>query len=123
MIEKDGCNIIAKMNAVIWKGYSQIITDFELATGQRFERNIQLLMKVEVRFHQAYGLQLQVVDIDAKYTLGKLELERQETLQKLVRENPELIELIDGAFITKIKVFFASVVFQRIALVTAPNSR
>lgn len=122
LIEKDGRNIVAKMNAVIWKGYSQIIADFELATGQRFERNIQLLMKVEVRFHEVYGLQLQVVDIDSKYTLGKLELERQETLQKLVKENPEIIELIDGEFITKNKKLFAPIVFQRIALVTAPNS-
>ncbi|MEO8146782.1 MAG: exodeoxyribonuclease VII large subunit [Bacteroidia bacterium] len=122
LIEKDGRNIVAKMNAVIWKGYSQIITDFELATGQRFERNIELLMKVEVRFHEVYGLQLQVIDIDSKYTLGKLELERQETLQKLVKENSEIIELIDGEFITKNKKLFAPIVFQRIALVTAPNS-
>jgi exodeoxyribonuclease VII large subunit len=122
LIEKDGRNIIAKMNAVIWKGYSQIISDFENTTGQRFERNIELLMKVEVRFHEVYGLQLQVIDIDSKYTLGKLELERQETLLKLLKENPEIIELVDGNYITKNKRLFAPLVFQRIALVTAPNS-
>lgn len=122
LIEKDGRNIIAKMNAVIWKGYSQIISDFEATTGQRFERNIELLMKVEVRFHEVYGLQLQVVDIDSKYTLGKLELERQETLLKLLKDNPEIIELVEGNYITKNKRLFAPVVFQRIALVTAPNS-
>ncbi len=122
LIEKDGRNLIAKMNAVIWKGYSQIISDFETTTGQRFERNIELLMKAEVRFHEVYGLQLQVIDIDAKYTLGKLEQERQETLLKLLKENPEIIEMVEGNYITKNKKLFAPLVFQRIALVTAPNS-
>lgn len=122
LIEKDGRNIVAKMNAVIWKGYAEIIHNFEASTGQKFERNIELLLKVEVRFHEVFGLQLQVIDIDSKYTLGKLELERQHTLQKLVANNPETIELIDGEYITKNKKLFAPVVLQRIALITAPNS-
>ncbi len=122
LIEKDGRNIVAKMNAVIWKGYAEIIQNFETTTGQKFERNIQLLLKVEVRYHEVFGLQLQVVDIDSKYTLGKLELERQQTLLKLVAENPETIEFIDGEFITKNKKLIAPAVLQRIALITAPNS-
>lgn len=122
LIEKDGRNIVAKMNAVIWKGYAEIINNFEANTGQKFERNIELLLKVEVRYHEVFGLQLQVIDIDSKYTLGKLEQERQQTLQKLVAENPETIELIDGEYITKNKKLFAPVVLQRIALITAPNS-
>lgn len=122
LIEKDGRNVVAKMNAVIWKGYSEIIQNFEATTGQKFERNIELLLKVEVRYHEVFGLQLQVVDIDSKYTLGKLELERQQTLQKLVAENPTTIELINGEYVTKNKKLLAPIVFQRIALITAPNS-
>ena len=122
LIEKDGRNIVAKMNAVIWNGYSQIIAEFQNATGQKFERNIELLLKVEVRFHQAYGLQLQVIAIDSKFTLGKLELERQETLLRLINENPGIISLVDGEYITKNKKLLAPVVLQRIALVTASSS-
>ena len=122
LIEKDGRNIVAKMNAVIWKGYSEIIHNFETTTGQKFERNIELLLKVEVRYHEVFGLQLQVIDIDSKYTLGKIELERQQTLQKLVAENPDTITLKDGEYITKNKKLFAPAVLQRIALITAPDS-
>jgi exodeoxyribonuclease VII large subunit len=62
------------------------------------------------------------LEIDYTYSLGKLELEKQQTLDRLVKENPKIIRLVDGQYITSNKLIELPIVLQKIALLTAPNS-
>ena len=90
----------AKMRGVAWSNASIQISNFERQTGQRFTNGIQILAKVKVEYHVAYGLSLVLQDIDLSFTLGNLEKQRQATLERLILENPDHIKLVNGHFIT-----------------------
>src|SRR6185295_648108 len=110
------------MQAVFWaNGYQQIVL-FERMTRQPFRDGIEISCRVEVKFHPRYGLKLEVLEIDTSFALGKLEMERQQILDRLLKENPSTIQLIDDEYITFNKQLKMPAVVQRIALITAPNS-
>jgi exodeoxyribonuclease VII large subunit len=120
-IEKHGSQIASEIQGVFWPtGYMYILL-FERLTGQTFKDGLEISCRVEVKFHQRYGLKLEVVEIDTSFALGKLEMERQLTLERLLRENPG-ISLIDDEYITFNKQLRLPAAVQRIALITAPNS-
>jgi exodeoxyribonuclease VII large subunit len=121
-IEKEGNIIIAEIKGVFWANTFHNIEKFEKLSGQTFASGLEITCNVRVRFHKRYGIDLEVLEIDHTYSLGKLELEKQQTLDRLVKENPKLIRLIDGQYLTSNKSIELPVVLQRIALVTAPNS-
>ncbi len=121
-IEKSGTSIIASVDAVFWSGSLNQIEKFEKLTNTAFRNGLELTCKVKVTFNIRYGLKLEVIEIDCSYALGQLELERQQTIERLVAENPGTIKRIDGQFYTFNKSLELPVVIQRIALVTAPNS-
>lgn len=75
-----------------------------------------------MRFHKRYGIDLEVLAIDYAYAIGKLELERKQTLERLVKENPTIRLLPNGNYSTKNNQSNLPMVFQTIALITAPNS-
>ncbi len=122
LVEKDGSNIVAAMDAVFWQFYLKEIDKFEKLTQQKFDNGLEITCKVRVNFNKRYGLKLDVLEIDLAHALGALELERQRTLERLVKENPKTIRLIDGQFRTLNNSLQLSSVIQRIALVTAPDS-
>ena len=120
-IEKRGSQIATEMQAVFWaNGYQQIV-QFEKVTQQSFKDGLEISCRVEVKFHPRFGLKLEVVEIDTSFALGKLEMERQQTLDKLLKENAG-IHLFDGDYDTPNKRLKLPSVVQRIALITAPNS-
>lgn len=120
-VEKHGSQIATEMQGVFWSaGYMHILL-FERITGQAFKDGLEISCRVEVKFHPRYGLKLEVIEIDTSFALGKLELERQLTLERLVKENPS-IGLIDYEYVTFNKRLKLPAVVQRIALITAPNS-
>jgi exodeoxyribonuclease VII large subunit len=47
---------------------------------------MEILCKVEVQFHERFGMSLIVHDVDAAYTLGKMAIERKKTVDKLKQE-------------------------------------
>ncbi len=122
LVEKQGSTLKAKLDAVIWSQHYHIIKNFERSTGIRFEKNMQLLMQVTVDFKPAWGLRLQIVQIDSNYTLGKIALEKEATLNALVQKNPDAIFVEDGEYITFNKQLAKPMVLQKIALITAPDS-
>lgn len=122
LIEKEGRDTRAKMEAVIWSRFYHIIADFEIATGIAFDKNIKVLLKVSVDFSPIYGLKLQILDIDPSYTAGELEREKQAVLDRLLKQNPAVIHYVDGTYISQNKQLSRPLVFQRIALITAPDS-
>ncbi len=122
LVEKDANSTIAKMDAVIWRQQYHIIKDFSKATGISFDKNISLLMRVQVGFNAQYGLRLQILELDSGFTLGAIELQRQATLMQLVEKNPKTISLTNGAYVTLNAKLMLPVVLQKIALITAPGS-
>lgn len=122
LIEKTGSNITTSIEAVFWaNGYAEIL-NFEKATKTKFENGLEITCKVRVRFNARYGLKLDVLEIDTAYILGKLELERQQTLERLVNENPDTIQLMDGYYRTRNNSLNIPPVIQYIALITGANS-
>jgi exodeoxyribonuclease VII large subunit len=122
LIEKNGGSIAACMDAVFWSnGYAEIIK-FEKATKTAFENGLEITCRVRVRFNARYSLKLEVAEIDTAFMLGKIELERQQTLERLVKENPHTIRLTDGEYYTLNKSLPLPSVMQHIALITAANS-
>lgn len=122
LVEKEGNTIIAKMDAVIWRQQYHIIKEFSKSTGVSFDKNISLLMRVQVGFNAQYGLRLQVLELDSGFTLGAIELQRQATLVQLLAYNPENIALINGEYVTYNNKLLLPKVIQKIALITAPGS-
>lgn len=113
---------ITEIRAVFWANAYNEIEKFEKALRQPFKDGAEITCKVKVRYHKVYGLNLDVLQIDVAHALGTLELERQQTLERLVRENPEHIQLIGGVYRTFNNRLELPLVISRIALITAPNS-
>lgn len=121
-IEKDGPLITTEIKGVFWSNTFHNIEKFEKLAGQTFASGLEITCNVRVRFHKRYGLDLEVLEIDHSYSLGKLEIEKEQTLERLLKENPKIIKRIDGQYYTANKSIDLPIVLQRIALVTAPNS-
>lgn len=120
-IEKEGNTTKAQINGVFWSSALGQIDEFEKITQQSFVNGLELTCKVRVAFNNRYGLQLEVLEIDSAYALGRIEMERQRTLERLVQEN-ESIKLIDGQFKTFNNTLRLPTLIQHIGLITAPNS-
>ena len=74
----------AEARAVIWRSaYSTIASMFERATGSPLTNGIRVLVCVVVTYHEIYGFSLQIIDLDASYTLGEVERRRRETIANL----------------------------------------
>lgn len=122
LCEKKGSQTLAKMEAVIWRQDYHTIEAFEKATGMGFNRNLEVMLRVSVDYHVVYGLKLIVHEIDPSFTLGKIELRKQEVLQKLLLEYPELIRFENGQAISYNQELEFPAVIKRLALISAPDS-
>ena len=77
----------AQVRAVIWRSqYGMLASYFEAQTGSRLAVGMKILAKVVVSYHELYGLSLQIADLDASYTLGEVERQRQMTIAQLQRD-------------------------------------
>ena len=112
----------AEIKAVFWANSYSEIEKFEKNTKQIFKNGIEIICKVKVRFHKIYGLNVDVLEIDVAHAIGSLELERQKTLERLLKENPKTIQLFDGVYYTYNNRLSLPLVISNIALITAPNS-
>lgn len=86
LIEKDEItdDIRARARGTIWSySWRMIRPYFESVTGQQFTQGLKVLVQVSVEYHPAYGLSLNIKDIDPTYTLGDLARRRNEILRQL----------------------------------------
>ena len=86
LIEKSEADdsIIAKSKATIWAyKFSMLKPFFETITGTQFKAGIKILIKAEVKFHEVYGLSLNISDIDPSFTMGDMAMKRREIIKKL----------------------------------------
>ncbi|MDH6341321.1 exodeoxyribonuclease VII large subunit [Parabacteroides sp. PFB2-12] len=114
-IEKDPKTgqLLAKARATIWaKTYRMLKPYFEQETGQRFTSGIKVMVKVLVDYHEVYGFNLTIVDIDPTYTLGDMMRKRLEIIRQLQEE---------GVFTLNKELEFPTLP-QRIAVITSPTA-
>lgn len=88
LIEKDDKGVtVAKIGAAIWAGtYRQLYHKFLQSTGQVMATGMKVLVNVTASFHRLYGIKVVINDIDPSYTMGDMERQRQEILDKLKAE-------------------------------------
>ena len=87
LVDKREDELLAQMRATIWKwAFQKISAKFSLATGSDIAAGMKVLLLVEVRFHEVYGLSLNIKDIDPTYTLGEMARKRRETIERLEKE-------------------------------------
>ncbi|MDR2564228.1 MAG: exodeoxyribonuclease VII large subunit [Prevotellaceae bacterium] len=89
LVEKDAESdyIRAKISATIWSSTMRILKPyFESATGESLASGLNVLVKVQVQYHELYGLALNIVDVEPSYTIGEMELKRRSIIAQLKDE-------------------------------------
>lgn len=88
LIEKGTHEIlVAKQRATCWSNLQTMLQAyFEQETGSRLQAGMQVLVETEVNYHAVYGLSLNIINIDPRYTLGDMARQRQETIRRLQEE-------------------------------------
>ena len=124
LVEKEpmSSRIVAKIAGRAWGAGALRIERFEQSTGQRFSNNVHVLVLVMVQYTPAFGLQLNLMDIDTSFTLGQFEKMRLATLELLLSRNPEFIQMVGDHFITKNKQLELKPVMQHLAVLSSDTS-
>ncbi|MBK0404024.1 exodeoxyribonuclease VII large subunit [Adhaeribacter sp. BT258] len=116
LTEKDNRNqnnLIAQAKGTIWRNnYREISTYFESQTGHKLRSGLKILLNASVRFHELYGFNLDILDIDPNYTIGDLARQKQETLRKLQA----------NGLLEKNKQRFLPEVPQRVAVISSATA-
>ncbi|MDD2960504.1 MAG: exodeoxyribonuclease VII large subunit [Muribaculaceae bacterium] len=89
LIDKDANSglTVAKSRGIIWANRFQAIkANFEATTGQPFTSGIKVMLLVSINYHESFGLSLLISDINPEFTLGDMERQRREILNRLTRE-------------------------------------
>ncbi|MDE7389013.1 MAG: exodeoxyribonuclease VII large subunit [Muribaculaceae bacterium] len=85
LIEKNDSGVaVAKARAIIWaSNWARIKYDFPRRTGRNFASGLKVMVKVVPNYHPLYGMSLVVTAVDYAYSLGDLEMRRQEMIECL----------------------------------------
>lgn len=89
LVQKDehSATPIARASARCWASvWASVRPRFERTTHQRLTAGMKVLLRVYPQFHQAYGFSWIVTDIDPTYTLGDMQRQRQEIIDRLKRD-------------------------------------
>lgn len=87
LVEKHNNKIVAQTRALIWRDdYNRINNKFLSITKEPIKDGITSLLQCRISFDALYGLSLRILDIDPLFTLGELERERQETIDRIKKE-------------------------------------
>lgn len=102
--------LIARARGQIWAGrWAMLGPYFVRTTGHNLSVGMQVLVCVQVTFHELYGYSLNVTDIDPTYTLGDIARRRQEIIRTLESEG----------ILTMNKELSLPVLMQRIAVISS----
>lgn len=122
LIEKDGNDVVAKEGAAIWRTSFAKINIFEKTTGVTFENNLKLSVLLSVTYNSKYGFRLVIHDIDPGFTLGQLTQQREQVLMSLSTQFPALVWKQDERYVSANQYLPIRKVYNKIALIAAPNS-
>ncbi len=115
LIQKDerDDSVIAQASAAIWyKSLLFIKKKLGELTDSILQDGIEVNVKVKVGFHERYGMKLSIEDIDASYTMGQVEINRQKIIERL--KKAELLE--------RNAMIYMPPVLQRIAIIASETS-
>ncbi len=115
LIEKlpDDRNVRARVKAIIWNNRYRLLKSlFENVSGESLQPGMKILVRVKVEYHEIYGLNLIISDIDPSFTVGEMAIKRQMILKKLEE---------DGVIMMNKELDFP-LVPQRIAVISSGNS-
>ena len=84
LVQHENGGVVAKVKANIWRSrFAPLRAYFREATGGDLAVGMEVLLRMQVTFSEAYGFSLNVEEIEPRYTLGAAELQRRKTLEKL----------------------------------------
>lgn len=105
---------MAQLKATIWKeDFIRINERFQSVLKEPLKSGIKILFCARITFDPGYGLSLHILEIDPAYTLGELEKEKGETINRLIQE---------GIFDKNKKIPFP-LLPQRIAIISVETSK
>ena len=114
LVEKSDDRIVAQLKANLWKeDYLRINERFLKVLKEPLQNGIKILLCARITFDPVYGLSLNILDIDPSFSLGELEKEKQESLERLKKE---------GLFDRNKKIPFP-LLPQRIAVISVETSK
>lgn len=112
LVEKDE-TITAKASAVLWnRSYNKLLREHGRGIRKILKEGMEVMLKLKVEFHEVYGMQYYVVDIDASFTLGKLAMRKQAILEAFEKEG-----LLGKNAATPLPA-----VLQKIAIISSENA-
>lgn len=88
LLQKDDSGkVLARMRANIWASqWRGIVARFTAATGAAPATGMKILAHASVKFSAAYGISLNISDIDPNFTLGEAARRRNEIILRLQKE-------------------------------------
>lgn len=87
LVEKSGGRITAQMKANLWKDdYLRADQKFRATLKEPLRDGIKILFLAKISFDPVHGLALRILEIDPAFTLGDLEKEKQESIDRLKQE-------------------------------------
>jgi len=114
LVQKDNNTIVAQTKAIIWKSDFQRINDkFKKIVGENLQDGISVVCHARLTFHAVYGFSLIISDIDPDLTLGELEKERINCIQRL--KNEQLFNLNKSTTLVTLP--------KRLAIISVPSSK
>lgn len=88
LVEKKEGRVIAEMRSVLWKSdYLRINQHFLEVAKEPLKNGITLLLQASISYDPLYGMSLRIHDVDPSFSLGVLEREKQECIDRLKEEN------------------------------------
>ncbi len=98
--DEDTQDVVAQSSAAIWyKANLFLKNKLKDLYSSILSQGIKIKCKVEVTFHERYGMKLSLIDVDPAYTMGNLELERQKVIDELKAK--DLLDKNKKTYLTK----------------------
>lgn len=114
LVEKVDGKVIAQFKSNLWRDdYNNINANFLKTLKEPLKDGIKILFFAKIGFDPVHGLSLTILDIDPSFTLGDLEREKQESIQKLKNENIFILN----------KTTRLPLLPQRIAIISVASSK
>ncbi len=87
LVQKEAGKVVAQMRAIIWAAdFKRIESAMQRVTGETLREGSGLLLQVAIQFDPNHGLSLLIKDIDPVFSLGELEKEKNESIQRLMSQ-------------------------------------
>jgi exodeoxyribonuclease VII large subunit len=87
LVEKQNGRVIAQIKSTFWQAdYQRVNSKFLEVLKEPIKDGIKILFQARLTFDSVHGLSLHIIDIDPSYTLGDLEQEKKETIDRLKKE-------------------------------------